>query len=457
MSDWVPILPSNGGPRYLAFVDSLEEDIASGQIKPGMRLLPQREMAQRLGLSIGTISKAYAEAEQRGLISGEVGRGTFVQRRKPEQRGGYGSSDTTINLALNVPPYTGEDEVIASALTEIATQGEMPNLLGYLPHQGMRRHREAMVIWLSTLGVKAHPDELFITHGGQHALSVALNMVTSPGDVVLTERFTYSGMTALSAQNGYRLHGVATDTHGLVPEALDRAFSETGAKALFCMPTLQTPTGVVMPEDRRDAIAEIVREHGAYLLEDDAYAFLFEYPLRPIAARIPDRSFYVVSFAKCLAPGLRIAAMIAPPSFRDRCNNAIRATGWMATPVMAEVVARLIHNGDLLRQVKRKREKATVRNEIASRVLSTWLPPISSPPGFHRWLPLPAGRTLNALVTQAAHAGITLAPPGALQQVDRGTLGIRICLGHPSTEAELEKAMVEIKRILEMTEAISFV
>ncbi len=87
MTDWVPALASLPGPRYLAFVPALEADIASGRVKPGMRLLPQRDMAQRLDLSVGTISKAYAEAEQRGLISGEVGRGTFVQRRRPEARG----------------------------------------------------------------------------------------------------------------------------------------------------------------------------------------------------------------------------------------------------------------------------------------------------------------------------------------------------------------------------------
>ena len=115
MTDWVPTLVSIQGPRYLAFVLALEADIASGRVKPGMRLLPQRDRAQRLDLSVGTISKAYAEAEQRGLISGEVGRGTFVQRRRPEARG-HGTSETTINLALNVPPYTGEDDVIASAV-----------------------------------------------------------------------------------------------------------------------------------------------------------------------------------------------------------------------------------------------------------------------------------------------------------------------------------------------------
>jgi hypothetical protein len=62
-----------------------------------------------------------------------------------------------------------------------------------------------------------------------------------------------------------------------------------------------------------------------------------------------------------------------------------------------------------------------------------------------------------ALVTQAAQAGITIAPPGALQQVDRGTLGIRLCLGYPATDAILEKALLELQQILQSAEAISFV
>ena len=456
MTDWVPTLAAIQGPRYLAFVLALQADIDSGEVKPGMRLLPQRDMAQRLKLSVGTISKAYAEAEQRGLISGEVGRGTFVQRRRPEPRG-LGPSETTINLALNVPPYTGEDDVIASVLAEIVADGEMSNLLGYLPHQGLRRHREAMVVWLTSLGVTADAYHLFITHGGQHALSIALGMVARPGDMVLTESYTYSGMLALSAQSGYRLHGVATDAAGLIPESLDRAFAETGARVLYCMPTLQTPTGSVMPPERRKTIAGIVRRHDAYLLEDDAYGYLLSPPLPPLSQLIPERSFYIVSFAKCLAPGLRIAAMIAPEAFRDRSINALRATGWMAVPVMAEVVARLVHNGGLARQARLKRDKAAARAAIVRRILQAWLPAATTAPGFHIWLPLPAGRTLAALIAQAAQAGITLAPPGTLQRMERETLGVRLCLGAPATEADLERALVEIRRILEMAEAISFV
>ena len=177
----------------------------------------------------------------------------------------------------------------------------------------------------------------------------------------------------------------------------------------------------------------------------------------PVSQLIPERSFYILSFAKCLAPGLRIAAMIAPEAFRDRSINALRATGWMAVPVMAEVVARLIHNGGLTRQAKLKREKAALRDAIVRRVLKEWLPAAAAAPGFHTWLPLPAGRTLAALIAQAAQAGITLAPPGTLRRMERESLGVRLCLGAPATEADLERALIEIRRILEMAEAISFV
>lgn len=458
MTDWVPSLSTQRGPRYVTIVDQLEADIASGRVRPGTRLLPQRDMAERLGLSVGTVSKAYAEAEQRGLISGEVGRGTFVLRRKPAARPEAGTGARAgINLALNVPPATGEADLIAATLAEIVSDGEMEGLLGYLPHQGRRDHREAVASWLANHGMSVDPDRLFITHGAQHALSIALGMVAAPGDPVLTEALTYSGMLALSAQHGYRLHGVAMDANGLIPDALDAAFRETGARALYCMPTLQTPTGTVMPHDRRLAIADILRRHDAYLLEDDAYAFLMPVPPQPLSALVPERSFYAVSLAKCLAPGLRIGAMIAPDAFRDRCINALRATGWMAVPVMAETVSRLIRNGGLARQAMLKREKAAQRDEVLRRVLKDWLPVRNGPPCFHIWLPLPMGRTLMAFIAQAAQAGITLAPPGALRPQDPASLGVRLCLGAAASERELEAALLELRAILERAEAISLV
>ncbi|MEI9803401.1 MAG: hypothetical protein WDN48_01700 [Pseudolabrys sp.] len=170
-----------------------------------------------------------------------------------------------------------------------------------------------------------------------------------------------------------------------------------------------------------------------------------------------ERSFYITSFAKCLAPGLRIGAMTTPEVLRDRCINAVRATGWMAVPIMAETVFRIIRNGSLDRQIVLKREQAALRNEIAQRVLNRWVAPTAGAPGFHIWLPLPAGRTLTAIIAQAARAGITLAPPNALQPDYLAGLGIRLCLGAPDTEAALENALSEVRSILERVEAISLV
>src|SRR6476620_1587750 len=257
MTDWVPTLATISGPRYIAFVHALEADIVAGRVKPGRRLLPQRDMAQRLGLSVGTISKAYAEAETRGLISGEVGRGTFVQRRRPQILSE--SPSTIVNLALNVPPSTGEDKLIASVLQEVIDDSAVKRLLGYHAHQGLSHHRESMVAWFTQFGIATDPDRVFITHGGQHALAIALRMVTQSHNAVLTERFTYSGISALSSHAGYRLHGVDCDTEGLVPDALDRAFAETEARVVFATPTLQTPTGTTMSLERRKEIADVSR------------------------------------------------------------------------------------------------------------------------------------------------------------------------------------------------------
>src|SRR5262249_60979380 len=84
MSIWIPRLVNSPGPRYKAIVEALEKAIVSRELHPGQRLPTHRDLAEKLGLSVQTVARAYAEAERRGLASGEVGRGTFVQYLKPE-------------------------------------------------------------------------------------------------------------------------------------------------------------------------------------------------------------------------------------------------------------------------------------------------------------------------------------------------------------------------------------
>ena len=458
MSEWLPINSDGNGPRYLQIVAALEQDIARGTLLPGTRLLPHRDMAERLKLSVGTVSKAYDEAEKRGLICGEVGRGTFVLGTPPSTKLVDGADQTRrLNLALNAPPSTGEDALIAQVVRSMTEGQGFAELLRYLPHQGSDRHRSAMAKWLGGQGMPAAADSLFITHGAQHAIALAASLVAAPGETVLAENLTYSGIRALANHQGFRLRGVPMDEAGLIPAQLDRAFAETSARVVYCMPTLQTPTGATMPAERRDEIIAIVRKHDAFLIEDDAYGFLCEQPLAPLSARMPERSFYVVSFAKCLSPGLRIGALIAPPAFRDRCINGLRSTGWMATPMMAEVVHQLIDSGRLDDQVRRKREAAARRDALARQILGSRLPARLSAPAFHIWLPIPAGRTTASLIAQAAAAGVTIAPPDALQSFDPMSNGVRLCLGAPANDNDVEYALRTVATILDNAETMSFV
>jgi DNA-binding transcriptional MocR family regulator len=302
----------------------------------------------------------------------------------------------------------------------------------------------------------ASVDSIFVTHGAQHGISTAIGLLARPGDVILTENLTYSGILALADRNGYQLRGVMMDHHGLIPSELDRSLRETRASVLYCMPSLHTPTGVVMPEQRRDQIVEVIRQHDAFVVEDDAYGFLCNPAVLPLSARLPERSFYIQSFAKSLAPGLRMGAMLVPTMFRDRCVRSIRSTSWMATPIMAEVVSRLIDDGQLETQIRKKRETAARRYALAQSILGSSISP-SATPAFHVWLQLPIGRSAAALVAQAAVAGITIAAPEGVQSYDPPSNGIRLCLGAPQSDSDVEFALRTIRQILDAVEPMSLV
>ncbi|GGE30743.1 GntR family transcriptional regulator [Agaricicola taiwanensis] len=457
---WYPKLPFGEGPRYLQIVAALQADIAAGNVSAGDRLPTHREMADKLGLSVGTVSKAYAAAERRGLISGKVGKGTFLLPTNQPlgvTEASAHESPRRINLALNTPPPTGEDELISRTMTEVMEDKQFPRLLGYLPHQGREEHRRAVADWLGQASLEISPNNLFITHGAQHAISIAMRLLSKPGTPVLAENLTYSGMMALALMEGYALKGVLMDHHGIIPDRLDEAFKESGAKTLYLTPTFQTASASIMPVERRREIAEIVRRHDAWVIEDDAYGFLSSDPLPTVTSFIPDRAFYVVSFAKCLAPGLRIGAMVAPPPFRDRIVNSIRATGWMANAVMSEAVVRMMKNGSLAEQVKMKRAAAAERVDLARELLGDFIPVIPTVPAFHLWVTMSLGRTAISLFAEAAQAGLTLASPTPLQPLDPMANGFRLCLGGASNLVELRDALTLLRSILDDFEAMAMV
>ncbi|MBV8535070.1 MAG: PLP-dependent aminotransferase family protein, partial [Alphaproteobacteria bacterium] len=302
MTIWLPKLDDRAGPLYLAIADQLARDLQAGRIKPGDRLPTHRELAWKLGVTVGTVTRAYAEAERRGLIAGEVGRGTFIRERSVDLPATAVADDDFVDLGRSFPADTKPNVAIGRLLGELAAAPELPQLLSYATNLGLPAHRATGVEWLKRSGLATTPAEVVVTNGAQHAITIAMAAVARAGDVVLSEQLTFYGMKSVAGLLSLRLHGVAMDEYGLMPDALDAACRQTNPKALYCIPTLQNPTAAIMPAERRQEISEICRRHGVVIVEDDIYGFLSADGPPPLTSFAPDSGVYLTSLSKSVAP-----------------------------------------------------------------------------------------------------------------------------------------------------------
>jgi DNA-binding transcriptional MocR family regulator len=442
MTKWAPSLQADLKPVALQITESLERDIRSGALPPGTQLPTQRELAGHLGISLGTVTRAFNLARQRGLIEGTTGRGTFVSifRHGPAQ-------SNIIDLSHNFFLCETPDPAIRATLARMGAQAQMQTLFDYYqPPEGPERHRAAGAAWISRGDWKVEPARLVVCGGGQHALLCALASAAKPGATLLTESLTYPGVKWAAQILGLPLRGVEIDSEGLRPDSLEAICRETGAQLLYTVPTLHNPTAAIMSDARRRAIAGICRRRQVTIIEDDVYGFLAEDPPPPLAYYAPENSYYVTGLSKCLAPGLRVGYAVGPPGSSFRLAQAVRATMVEAPPLMAQLVSRWIEDGTVQRVIGWKREETRSRFDMARRIFGV---PDTAVPAGHIWIPVPPPGRAEDVVARARGCGILINSAETFA-VDQGAApqAIRVCLGPESGSARLEKAMTTLAGLL---------
>jgi len=452
MTIWRPEIRRRAGPLYRRIAEALGEDVAAGRLTPGSRLPTQRDLAERLGVTVTTVTRAYAEAERRGLISGEVGRGTFV-RALPSAWAGEWSPErgagerAAIDLSLNsLYPYAHADE-LGERMTA-ASRAVRKGLLDYQPHRGAPEHRAAGARWLSRRGIEAAPERLLVTAGAQHAMTVVFAALVRPGDLVLVEETTYPGIKSLAHYLHFRLQGVAMDQEGMRPDALEAACRSGAAKALYVMPTVQNPRSSVMSEARRRKIAAVAAAHDLPVVEDDTYGFLVA-GARPLAAKEGARTFYLTSLSKSIAPALRIGYLLAPQGMVEPLASALFATVIFASPLTAQLASEWIADGTAERVAEWKRQEITARQELAGRVLGG-LPFETTPASPHLWLGLPAAWKADRFAAEARMRGVLLTPAEdfAVSPEAAARPAVRICLGPPRDRAVLSQGLKIVRELV---------
>lgn len=443
MTIWLPDLSQRAGPRYLAIVTALSDDLASGRLNDGDRLPTHRDLAYRLGVTVGTVTRAYVEAERRGLIKGEVGRGTYVRAGlaaehfpMPDVR----DHGEIIDLSMNYPISPESDAVLSAGLRKMAARPGVGRLLEYQPYRGRKDHRMAGAAWLERRGLKVDSERIIVTAGGQNAMSATLASLAGPGDIVLTEQVTYPGVKLAAGLFRFELVGVAMDAHGILPDEFERACRDSRVRALFCMPTLQNPSGAHMPVERRRMIAEIARRHGVKIVEDDIYGFLVADAPPPLVTFAPELGFYLASLSKAVAPGLRVGFVAAPPDSVQTVANVVRATALMAAPPMVELASQWIADGTAERLADQYRAEARARQVIAREILFG-LNVTAHPSAFHLWLTLPEHWTATHFAAEARQRDVVVTPAEVFAVAQPGPRAIRLCLSAARSRDELCRAL----------------
>src|SRR5918996_1424336 len=294
-------------------VDRISAAIESGEVEPGAKLPPTRELAAEAGVNHLTAARVYRKLAELGYVAASVGRGTFVRALTPASSASHGDDwqayslphdettyseqiladtfslagrDDVISLAIGWPaPSTYPTEEVARITADVFAE-EGGNALSYLPAEGLFDLREQIASRGRTYGYAQDADEVVITSGAQQAIALCARATLEPGDVAAIER--------LLARHEVKLVGLQT--------------------------ACQNPTGRNLSEERRARLAQLAVERNFFILEDRVYADMnfegrFVRSLRELA---PAHVLYVNSLSKVVGGGLRAGWVAARGPVRER-------------------------------------------------------------------------------------------------------------------------------------------
>lgn len=438
MTIWRPQIDHSGSRSiYEQIADRIEHDVRGGVLLHGSQLPTQRELAEALGITTVTVTRAYREAARRGLLASTVGRGTFIRASK----GATAAIEEEIDLSTNVI-RGGELKVGRELTNRIAASLEA----SYGPSAGAERHRAAGAAWLRGLRPDATAARVVVTGGAQQGIFAALAALTRPGDVVLCEEVVYSGLRAVADVLRLRLEALPMDRFGVVPDGFERAAKARPARVAYLTPTLQNPTGTILPEKRRRELAALATAHGVTIIEDDVYGFLAPDAPAPITSLDPDRHIFLTGLGKSVSAALRVGYTVSSEEVAARIATVIWANTYFTSPAMAEVAATWIEDGTAARVASAKRETIALRQRIARRVLGKRVTGAETSP--HLWLELPANRDAEAFAEQARLRGVRVAPSTRFAAGDHTPNAIRLSLGAPESAAQLETALHVVMNLL---------
>ena len=359
--------------------------------------------------------------------------------------------------------HNDREHVPAAALAaaaEAVLRREGADLALYNPHgpQGFLATREFVVDKVKGRGIQCSSDEVLITSGSGQGLDLVNRVLLNRGDTVILEEFTYGGAISKLQRLGVTVVGAPLDDDGLRLDALGRILDDlkrkgTVPKYIYTIPTVQNPTGSILPMDRRHALLGLAKRHGVPIFEDECYADLTWAEGAPpaIYSLDPSQVIHVGSFSKTLAPALRLGYVVADWAVMSRLVGLKRetdsGTGALEQMVVAEYFSHHFeeHVGELTGVLKEKLDTMVdaLEREFGTTVEQMWRPK----GGIFLWIKLPDRVDVTKLVAPAAKEGLVFNPGPEWSCNPAETKShMRLCFALPSKD-EIRSGVAALARI----------
>ena len=432
--------------EYAALVDDVAARIMSGELKPGDRLPPQRAFAYDHGIAASTATRVYSELLRRGLVIGEVGRGTFVARANHTEAGIRGEPhEGRIDLEFNFPTIASQSSLISKSLTCLQRPDVMAAALSPVTNRRIEAARTAAAAFMVSPDWQPPRDGFVFTGSGRQSIAAAIAALVPVGGRIGVEAITYPMIKGIAARLGVLIVPIGMDVEGPLPDQIAKAHRSGALSAIYIQPALQNPLGHSISPLRRAELLKITAKLGLIVIEDIVYGFLADDP--PLAALAPDRCIVVDSLSKRIAPGIAVGLLHVPNVLRDRVAQTVRTGAWQVSPLGLEAAVRLLSDGTAAQITQLKRDDARLRQQIVAKGLPG-IDIAADPRAYHAWIRLPAGLRSEAFAAAALRAGIAITPSSAFAMAPgHAPNAVRIALGLP-THAQLREAMSKLASLL---------
>jgi DNA-binding transcriptional MocR family regulator len=466
------------GERSLTeqIVTAISEAISSGELVPAEKLPPTRELAEVAGVNHLTAVRAYKRLRELGLVSSEVGRGTFVRDTAPTALPGAEDADGTEWQHYVLPSITDShaDRVMAEMYRHSKARGLIPLSVGYpsaelFPYEAIRRALgdslerhdsralqytdiaglpelvEQLAALSKLRGAPEDPGDLVVTTGARQGLTLAARAVLRPGDAVACEAPTFMGVIESVKSIGTRVFPVPLDEDGLDVEALEGLLGREQIRFLAIQPRCHNPTGVDLSAIRRRRLLELARRHGFFIVEDGIYGDLRFDGERVSSMRSDSHGhvIYIDSLSKSVGGGLRAGWMAASGPVRERVLIEKRADDMHSATLTQLAVAGFLADGEYPAHIERAREFYRSRRdalvEATAKHLKGMATPITEEPnGGHLWLTLDLPLDESELMTEAVRNGVTFVPGAAMLPEASHLTHLRLSYGFLDEEKLVE-------------------